>query len=497
MAADLLDGFTDRVLDSQDKVLFEEAVRAGNAGAFRAAYIAVWLSCAESLKRKFSDASAYDGAAAKISGDISRKEANHQAVDGFLLEKSKNYGFISDTEFTHLNAMYEQRCIYGHPYEEAPLAEQLVSAAATAVEYVLSRPVMLRDGYLDRQIGLICGNRTFLDDHFPAIESYAHLVHKRSSDDLHLWFLRKLWGKADAFAGDPSMAVFMRRVVWFTEAFIGNSDESFFTRWNATQDLVAHSFVASALAAPNIFPRIGEHSQDIVVGTLLSNAQIQAASLKTIEGLESTGLLTARQQQRFEETMKPMALSVLGSSGVNPRHYVGRVIQDLKSHNWYTQNPAVDVIRGMGVSGISKLSSAEQLTLGNNVLQAADGSATNAIEFIGEISESEMEWPASFIEGLVAECVVNDDDMFRFKTECATNAFRCLARLPGGQRAEVVSRVVTRLSEASPCYSKADKRFRDRILRRIDEAMRDDKEKLVPIQKLRKAIADLELSEDE
>ena len=97
-----LDPFLEEVLSDEDRVLFEEAAKAARVAAPRAAHLMIWLSCAESLKRKFREMAPRDGEAARISGEIAQRETNHKAVDKYLLQKAKEYGLVTDLEFTHI-----------------------------------------------------------------------------------------------------------------------------------------------------------------------------------------------------------------------------------------------------------------------------------------------------------------------------------------------------------------------------------------------------------
>ena len=69
-----LSEYKDRVLDDDDKPLFHEAVESARVGALRGAYILLWLSCLESLKRKFQEAATRDHAATKIVGKFKERE---------------------------------------------------------------------------------------------------------------------------------------------------------------------------------------------------------------------------------------------------------------------------------------------------------------------------------------------------------------------------------------------------------------------------------------
>lgn len=490
-------GYIGRVSDPQDKVLLEEAASAARGSAFRIAYLAVWLSCAESLKRKFKELSQLDHVAMKVISDITDKEAKQQATDRVLLTKAKQYGFISDAEFDQLESIYRQRCVYGHPYEQAPLLEQLIAAVASVVEFVLSRPTKLRHGYLARQVDLICTNREFLDDHLPAIDSYADVVYTRSSSELHLWFLQKLWREAAGFAANPSMSRMIRRVVWFSEAFLKRCDNGFFSKWNSVQDLSQYPLVSRALGSTALFCKLDGHSQDIVVGQLLKAANSHASCLKILEELDSAGQLTTRQRERFVAGVKLMDLHVAASSGLSLEYYVDGIIEALKSYNWYVQNPAVSAVAGIGSSGIVTLLPEKQKELGNNVLQAADGDAGSAVSLVKEIARGERMWPEAFVEGVITECFVNDGDKFRFKTKHAREALLGLCCIPTELRTAFVSRLVDRVRRSSPKHGRSMGEEHERILKIVDDVISGDKKAFGSFTALRDAVARLEVPKDE
>ena len=46
--------YIDQIFNEEDRKLFQEAVLSAQAGALRASYIMIWISCAESIKRRTS-----------------------------------------------------------------------------------------------------------------------------------------------------------------------------------------------------------------------------------------------------------------------------------------------------------------------------------------------------------------------------------------------------------------------------------------------------------
>jgi hypothetical protein len=492
---DFWDELGHKIANPQDRVLFDEAKDAARAGALRAAYIAVWLSCAESLKRKFADVAQTDHDAAKVVGHISDKEGRKQSIDAFVLEKATKYGFVSDAESMQLVNVYDQRCIYGHPYEQAPISAQLEAAAAIVVEYVLSRPTKLRHGYLERQVKLLCKNPTYLDDHRPAVEGCAQVVHQRSSSDLHLWFLKKLWQEFASSANDPAMAAFSRRTRWFTIAFLRQCEAAFFSSWDAVDALTRYPFLSRSLVDLSLFIRLSDHARDIVVGELLAAARPSDA--KAVHDLHNNGILSERQVQRMQAGLQLIPVHSLAAAGFVARDIFDRTIQQIRTRNWYVQQPGIDALRAFGPDGIATLDAVQQTCAGNNVLQAAEGGSIAAASFLSDLSHGHTLWPLAFIEGILAECVVNDDNRYRFKASRAALAMLCIRSVEPASRAGVVERLVARLRSATPKHEALDPSDHALVIAAVDAAMAADSEACGCLQPFRDALAGLEVQQDD
>lgn len=484
-----------RIQDSVDRILFDEAIQCAQVGALRASFICVWLSCAESLKRKFHLASPYDGVATKVAAEIAKTEASHHSVDLYILTESKAYGFITDPEFTQLKSIYDQRCIYGHPYEQAPLEAQLVAAASIAVEFVLSRPPLLHHGYLDRQVDLLCGNPNFLDDHYPAVQAHAQIVHSRSDNAVHNWFLNKLWTKTAVFADDLSMAMFARRSSWFTQAFLEYGiPAGFLSSWDAAQAATRFPFIAWPLCSLRLFPLIGLHAQDVVVSTLLSYSATNAANLKPLSSLHEGRILNGRQSERFLSAVRALPPKVAAEVGISPVYFVEAIIEKLQSYHWYTQNPAVDAIISIGPCGISSLPADTQEQIGRNILQAADGDAASARSFMVTVAKADVQWSRSFIEGILFECLINERNEIRFKTKYLKEALLATRSLAPNDRVEIVTALAARLSTAKPKYGWICQSDKDATVVVIDETASSESFLTDLLAPLKAAIESIEVS---
>ena len=95
------------------------------------------------------------------------------------------------------------------------------------------------------------------------------------------------------------------------------------------------------------------------------------------------------------------------------------IITQLKTYNWYVQNPAIDkIIKTHKLSVPNTIENKSSVfVLGRNIVQAAEGSSGNAIMFMENISIYIKEWADVFkqamIDGMLFEVFFNSEGQIR------------------------------------------------------------------------------------
>lgn len=436
-----LNSYLNDVIDEQDQILLREASDCLRTGARRAAYITVWLATGEALRRKFVVAQRFDGQAGQIVGQIQKREADHKAVDSLLIDKACEYGFVSDAEAQRLRHLYENRNIYGHPYEESPSDEAVIAAAYDAVDLVLGRDVRLRHGYLDRQVSRLTGDVTFLADNPDAISAFAEQVHRRSAPDVRLWFVRKMLEALAPIFADPSQDVLQRRGVQFLRAFL-LVDPSIFDDWEAADDLPDHPEVLPGLLADSeLFVRISDHAQDIVVNVLSQRAPADHRFLELLWRVNDDGVLPERHSGGFDSLLESIPIRRLTGRGLPLRAYWTKVVAALASHSWDAQNEAISVLRNAGPDQVANLDRDVQEDIGRQIMQAAEGTAWRAEGLLEGFPTADPAWPAKVIEGAAVEPFLAVDGQVRLKPGKSIEALRGLASVDSQQRDCVLDRI--------------------------------------------------------
>ncbi len=447
-----LSNYAENILDSEDRPLFDEAVLAARVGALRAAYVMLWLSCAESFKRRFREARIRDNAAGKILSRIEELEQQHKATDKPLLDSALKYGFVSESEYAILNHVYEMRCIYGHPYQEAPTTEKLMDAAASVNQIVLSRPVKLRHGFCRQLLTDLLSNRNYLDDYEPTVTAFAQNIHPRVDESIYVWLFDEYWKELEKISDDPSMDVFCRRGLWFCRAMLAEVGVAILSHeeWHERSKKFPKTMVP-VCCTPDTFRNIGDRAQDSIVGFILEDSKKRASMLPHLERLRDEGALSERQQARFTKSLSELGAGTILASGLSTKFCYSTLIEELESHNWYRQNAAIERLVSNGPDQAAKLTDEQQVYLGRNILQSADGTAVSALEFLENLNSAHARWPLGIVLGIALETFTNEHNDIRIKVVDYMDSFISgLDRLGDLERTKVVNAIVASVEVSTP-----------------------------------------------
>lgn len=133
------------------------------------------------------------------------------------------------------------------------------------------------------------------------------------------------------------------------------------------------------------------------------------------------------------------------------------IITQLKTYNWYVQNPAIDkIIKTQKLNVQNTIENRSSIfVLGRNIVQAAEGSSGNAIMFMENISIYIKEWDVVFkqaiIDGMLFEVFFNSEGKIRsnefkaqFFEDIMTNAQKLSLTSPYKFINDKISKVDTR-----------------------------------------------------
>lgn len=424
-----LSKYTAEVLAEDDRPLFQEAAVSALHGAPRGAYILIWIACAEGLKRKFREAVVRDGKANKSLDRIAAVEKQHKSADLTILEEAKDYGFINDGAFQKLKHVYDMRCVYGHPYEAAPSDEELAHAAAVVVKEVLGKPTLLRHGFVQPLIEKLFSDINYLEHSETSVRSFTRDMSIRIDPVVYSYLLENYVKELEPSYDDASLEIILERGLWFLSEFLLNVGCNFYSpiQWHDFAAKYPKTTQHVILSDGRLFDAVGRRARDYIVSYNIAHADTHPSRLKEIEKLLDDGLLSDNHKKKLQS----LNIQIVKAANLKLSTCYDTIIAALKSHDWYIQNPAVDLIAAKTKSEIAALPPEKQEELGRNILQVADGGSRSAWRYLSVLPKSPSGLGYPFLRGLIFEAFVNEKLEFRFKEKCMDVVLDLLTKQKG------------------------------------------------------------------
>jgi len=480
-----------RIVSNEDKILFDEVKSCLLTGAYRSAYIVNWICIAESLKRKFKEMAVRDSEIGKLVGKIIRREEAEKPTDKILMKSALEYGLINKDQYLKLDNIRTMRGLYAHPTGASPKFEEVLSTIVIAVDTILCQYALLRHGYVKGLVTRLFEERHFLDDLREKIEAFAKGVVNRVHKSVYPYLLELIVENLDPLIDDADLNLFRERGIIFTTTFFEEAKVDMKgENWGISELVLKHPNTATLLfSEPSLWIHLSDRVKDIIIGNLLEPKREETITNPTVENivrictLRDKGLLSTRHLERFNIAMKKIPCLDLAKAGIPLSEYITEAIDDLSSHNWYRQNPAIEAIKLAGSNQCKSLSKETQEELGRNILQAAEGDAGKVVEFVIDLSLKKHNWSEDFIKGIVLETMVNENYQLRFKKKCLKKALFSMLTLPIKSTINIINEVVNNIHASTLKYPTIKKEEFEQVISIISNVNSE-----VDIKNIKKAL---------
>ena len=341
------------------------------------------------------------------------------------------------------------RCIFGHPYEEAPALEDVRHATCIVVEQVLSKPITLKEGYVTSLINKLM-ERSYLDDHEPAVRKYAEDITPRIDKNVYTYLVNTYIKKIEPNAHDWNLRLVTNRAIWFLRKFLKIVGCGIYSaeQWHNIVMQYPETLCLIFAKSSDLFKEIGQKAQNSIIVHLIDNLDTRPSGLSDLEYLYEGKVLNDRQRDIFKEAIKKSKMEILKESGLKTSTCFDKIIEALEYHDWYTQNPAIQLILRNRVKNFGTLNTNQAEILGRNILQAADGDAKVAIRFLDLWVEEPNVWPNAMLRGALLECFLDDDYRFRLKTQHLGKIMHILSNY--NEKDEIINFLYKKIKDSEP-----------------------------------------------
>ena len=409
-----------KILNNDDKNIFNEAVRCLNNSCYRAGYIISWISIVENYKRKLFEASVSGDKQAEDSWQkIANLEKQKKSIDQQILEEIRKNNFIDNDEIEKLNFLYNQRCIFAHPYEKEPTGNELRYIISQSVEIALSKGIIYKKSFINKLIDDFYNKPYYLPLNKTAIINYAKRVLPRVDKNLFPYFFKSLYGKVGELIekSKESDYVLQRYILFINEIFKESDLPLSDSAWRLEDLTLKHPYTASVVFINNenwflIPSRVKEILTEYVIQDDYS-AKIEYAR-SAMSNFISKSNIEKEYYDKFNELLDKRPFTEISYLNFDYAKLYNRLIDELSSGDFYCQR---DIIRFLenekGKELLKSLNYKQLRKLGKEITFAAEHGCWEAQSFLKKIKFNE--WQFDFCFGLFLGCFFDRSGIINIK----------------------------------------------------------------------------------
>lgn len=401
-----------RILDINDKELFKESINCLNSKCYRAGYIISWISIIENFKRKLFELSNSGNKEAQQSWKrIESIENQKKSIDIQILEELKRINFIDTDEATKLDFLYNQRCIFAHPYEKAPTEDELKYIIALSVNIALSKGIIYKKNFIDTLINDFYEKPYYLPYSSDAIKNYAKTILPRIEKRLLHYFFKSLYAKIGELIEKKEINDFkiQRYLIFIYEIFKFSDIPLDNDKWRLEELTLKYPFTAIvAFANYETWPLIPERIKEILIDYSIQNIYSEELeySRRAISTLIKKNLVDEIYLSKFAKLLENRPFYEICNLSFVDEMLYDRLHSELTSGDFYKQRDCIIFIRTQnGKELLNKLRYKQLRSLGKEITYAAHYGCWEAQSFIRNIIFKE--WPLDFCLGLFLGCLID------------------------------------------------------------------------------------------
>jgi len=374
---DWIENLKAQILETDDRVLFEEASQCFLNGQLRAAYIMTWISIIESLKRKiFILSNLGVSRATTAKQKIEDAENEKLSADKLIFEESKVCGIIDNADYSKVAFLWEQRCLFAHPYNLNPEVGEVKHILGQAARISLCKELHFNKTYLSDLAENISSKPFFLPTEIEHVRNYAKRTISRIPLNLHPFFFKTLLFKVgelsqteDKFSELKKLRYFLVELLMNTTLPLDNTDWSL---ENRVTNFPYECFIG--FVRQDTWPLLPDRIKEMLIAYL--EGETDSSKLIALKAIACYLVQNNSLEEDFKNRYHKKLNGLSFDTSIN---YYGcikakfkRICDDLESYQYEQQNPVIDFLRkDIAIQLINGLDKSKQIYLGRILKSAA------------------------------------------------------------------------------------------------------------------------------
>ncbi|AMA48598.1 hypothetical protein [Flavobacterium covae] len=407
----------DKIIINLDKILFREAVNCLKSKTYRAGYIIAWISIVESLKRKINAlANTGDIQATQSFKKIEKLEEIEKSADIQIIEEAKTISIIEPEDYKKLLFFWSQRCLFAHPYEKEPNADELTFIIKQSIDISLGKKLEFKKNYVNDLIENLINKPHFLSNDNLTIETYAKKIIPRINKDLHSYFYKSLIAKIGENKSDDTKKIILKRLRIFSNILLKSTTQSLNDGKWRIEDLALNHTYEFVLGSCDyrVWKKIPKRAKELVLEYIIQQNESAEKHQTTIliSKVYKKNLFTKALEIKFEKHINKLNIIESFDFYKNEEELYKRFLIEFDSNDFYRQQDSIRILKSdFGQTFQNKLNKKLCLELGRRITKAAEMGCFDAKDVMFNIN---YRFSENFTIGIYIGLFITKDYKFKY-----------------------------------------------------------------------------------
>lgn len=402
-----IDSIKRKLLSKND--LFDEALICFKNGCNRSAYIIAWITIVESLKHKISVfADLGDVNSIKAKEKIENLEKKKLSTDKTITEEAKTCNIVQDSEVSCLNFLWEQRCLFAHPYNARPTDDQVVHILNEAISITLGKDLYFNKEYLDDLCKKIVNHPHFVPSESSLqIDYYKHIL-TRVPEHLHPYIFKQILKEIAAIELNLSKEKEVLKLRRFLiEIMLKTTIPITDSRFQLEKGITVSPFTCwCGYVHRKTWHKIPDREKGMLFSYMLLEKDVKKSHRMYMIVSKIADVLEANYKNEFQTLLNHSEFDVSMAFKLDINYAFDRMINEMGC-GWNQQNRVSSFLMSEpGDHFINDLSSEQMIELGRKLQWAKDQNSFTCRDYVNSIINGYKEVPDSLKAGIAIGHIV-------------------------------------------------------------------------------------------
>lgn len=421
------------IYDPKDYVIFDEVIGCFKAGFLRASYILGWIGITENLKDKISQASNLGNKQAEASFKaIEEAESKKLSVDKIILEEAFKLNLVSISDHTVLSFLWQQRCLFAHPYNLAPLDDDVRHMITNSVKICLSKPLLYNKDFLNELVENIVGKPFLINGDRGKIETYFRKITSRVPEDLHPYLFKKTLYQLGLVIEDETKSDIRFKLRVLINTLLDDTTLSLDGKnWTFEDKAIKFPFVVLyGTITLKTWKGFSKRIKDIIVNYSIDEEDVAKVNIIKLwfNSLIINQVLEDEYKEKFFSKLDKMQFTIAINFYAEKEATLKRLFLEFDSFNFINQNSVIEHLNSdNGKKFVTTLEENEQIELGKKIMSCAKSGSYSGINYITNLKDKDV--PKFVLYGILYGTIFNKLDGLNIKLNYFRNVIDVIAFL--------------------------------------------------------------------